>query len=281
MPLVDAAGGRPAKKQKTAKARAYIPAQRSGGYAILLVLHRQLDQEGYRGYMTKRELIYIAQTLCDSSFTTPEAGSRYTAWSTMSTLIKKELVVKTNSPARYALTDLGTELAERLEAAERDPSLLADDADSAGEAGPADGYGGYGGYGGGYEGGDQDEFGDTVGPARGGKKKKAAAAPGDAPRTCGKCGSTTHLTARSKHCPFNPKNQAAAADDGDGDGDSDDDVGVGGGGGNTAAGSGAASGAASDDWRRAPPARAPSEPAPRASAPPASFPAAATARAGP
>ncbi|CAI9556309.1 unnamed protein product, partial [Staurois parvus] len=46
-------------------------------------------------------------------------NSKYTAWSSVSTLIQKELVIKTHSPARYSLTDKGLELAQRLEVADQ------------------------------------------------------------------------------------------------------------------------------------------------------------------
>ena len=156
--------------------------------------------------MTKAELMYLAQALCEASFVTPEAGSRYTAWSTMSSLIKKELVVKTNSPARYSLTEIGHELAEKLEAAEQDPSISALDSDE-----DSDSYPGHR---------------PTASNASKGinqKKPSASSTSGEA-RTCSKCGSTSHLTQRSKHCPFNPKNQAAAEDGDDDDNSRDSGV---------------------------------------------------------
>lgn len=45
----------------------------------------------------------------------PEPGSHYTAWSSVSTLIKKQLVTKPGTvPAKYMLTKAGLELAQRL-----------------------------------------------------------------------------------------------------------------------------------------------------------------------
>ncbi|KAK1148586.1 crossover junction endonuclease MUS81 [Acipenser oxyrinchus oxyrinchus] len=72
--------------------------------------------------MTKAELQREAQPLCDKSFTVSDPGSKYTAWSSVSTLIQKDLLLKTHSPARYSLTEKGLELAEKLEGrgAERD-----------------------------------------------------------------------------------------------------------------------------------------------------------------
>ncbi|KAJ4949205.1 hypothetical protein JOQ06_020723 [Pogonophryne albipinna] len=48
----------------------------------------------------------------------PDLGSKYTAWSSVSTLIQKNLVMKTHNPARYSLTEEGLALGERLESLE-------------------------------------------------------------------------------------------------------------------------------------------------------------------
>uniref|UniRef100_A0A3Q4BHI3 Crossover junction endonuclease MUS81 n=1 Tax=Mola mola TaxID=94237 RepID=A0A3Q4BHI3_MOLML len=106
------------KVNKAKKKREYVPQRRSGGFAVLLVLYRQLQIPGSKGYMFKMELQTEAQKLCDKSFTVPDLGSKYTAWSSVSTLIRKNLVIKTHNPARYSLTEEGLALAERLEAAE-------------------------------------------------------------------------------------------------------------------------------------------------------------------
>ncbi|KAL7634031.1 UNVERIFIED_CONTAM: hypothetical protein RMT77_015356 [Armadillidium vulgare] len=88
----------------------YIPAFRSGAYALLLTLYEKSRSGDYKGYMTKQELIKSAQGLCDASFVTPPEGSHYTAWSSMSTLIRKKFVLKNGSPARYVLTKAGESL---------------------------------------------------------------------------------------------------------------------------------------------------------------------------
>ncbi|XP_018113175.1 crossover junction endonuclease MUS81 isoform X2 [Xenopus laevis] len=110
----------PSKKKKTGgkKQREYVPQRRSGGYAVLLTLYRETKSPSSRGYMTKAELQKEAQALCDKSFTLTDPNSKYTAWSSVSTLIQKELVIKTHSPARYSLTEKGLELAQKLEEAE-------------------------------------------------------------------------------------------------------------------------------------------------------------------
>ncbi|CAL4117761.1 unnamed protein product, partial [Meganyctiphanes norvegica] len=65
-------------------------------------------------HLKRTELIEMAQEFCDASFTQTPDGSHYTAWSSMSTLIKKKLITKEGSPARYALTISGEELCKRL-----------------------------------------------------------------------------------------------------------------------------------------------------------------------
>ncbi|KAM3857350.1 crossover junction endonuclease MUS81, partial [Diretmus argenteus] len=99
--------------------REYVPQRRSGGYAVLLTLYRHSQIPGDKGYMFKLELQAEAQHLCDKSFLVPDLGSKYTAWSSVSTLIQKNLVLKTHSPARYSLTETGLALAERLDSREQ------------------------------------------------------------------------------------------------------------------------------------------------------------------
>lgn len=101
----------PAKPRKT---KPYVPAYRSGPYAILLVL-ATLDGDTKRG-LSKADLIEAAQPHCDASFTAPaDATKFYTAWSSMKTLQSKELVYERGAPLkRYCLTDEGWEVASRV-----------------------------------------------------------------------------------------------------------------------------------------------------------------------
>ncbi|KAK2553821.1 Crossover junction endonuclease MUS81 [Acropora cervicornis] len=96
---------------------------RSGPFALMLTLYRESRKVNYRGYMTRPELQKEAQPLCDASFTVPDPGSHYTAWSSMSTLTKKGLILKTNNPARYSLTGAGIALAGKLEGVTETDSL--------------------------------------------------------------------------------------------------------------------------------------------------------------
>ncbi|KAL2154414.1 hypothetical protein VTH82DRAFT_3090 [Thermothelomyces myriococcoides] len=102
---------RPAKRAK--KPKPYVPAYRSGAYAIILALSKP-GQEVVG--MPKAELIREAQPYCDSSFTAPsDPRGFYTAWNSMKTLLQKELVYERGRPLkRYALTDEGWEVAKRI-----------------------------------------------------------------------------------------------------------------------------------------------------------------------
>uniref|UniRef100_A0A673HIB5 Crossover junction endonuclease MUS81 n=1 Tax=Sinocyclocheilus rhinocerous TaxID=307959 RepID=A0A673HIB5_9TELE len=103
------------KEKGTKKKREYVPQKKSGGYAVLLTLYRHTQMPGSKGFMFRNELQTEAQPLCEKSFTVPDLGSKYTAWSSVSTLIQKDLLVKTHNPARYSLTDQGLALAEKLD----------------------------------------------------------------------------------------------------------------------------------------------------------------------
>ncbi|KAM9834439.1 crossover junction endonuclease MUS81 [Syngnathus typhle] len=97
------------------KKREYAPQKGSGGYAVLLTLYRHSQAAGSKGFMFKMELQTQAQHLCQKSFTVPEIGSKYAAWSAVATLIKRNLLMKTHNPARYSLTEEGVSLARRLD----------------------------------------------------------------------------------------------------------------------------------------------------------------------
>ncbi|RYP93467.1 hypothetical protein DL770_000351 [Monosporascus sp. CRB-9-2] len=106
---------RPAKKQR--KTKPYVPALRSGAYALILGL-ASLGEDASMG-MTKNQLIEAAQPHCDSSFTAPSDPTRfYTAWNSMRTLVDKDLVRERGRPSkRYMLTDEGWEAARRIQQA--------------------------------------------------------------------------------------------------------------------------------------------------------------------
>ena len=66
--------------------------------------------------LSKNEIIELAQTYCDSSFTAPSDPTKYfTAWNSVKTLIEKDLVIERGRPLRvYTLTDDGCEVARRI-----------------------------------------------------------------------------------------------------------------------------------------------------------------------
>uniref|UniRef100_A0A3Q2Z2B7 Crossover junction endonuclease MUS81 n=1 Tax=Hippocampus comes TaxID=109280 RepID=A0A3Q2Z2B7_HIPCM len=111
------------------KKREYMPQKGSGGYAVLLALYRHSQTAGSKGFMFKMELQAQAQHLCHKSFTVPELGSKYAAWSAVATLVKRNLLMKTHNPARYSLTEEGVSLAQRLHSAACDSKPPLEDKD--------------------------------------------------------------------------------------------------------------------------------------------------------
>nr|XP_053631351.1 uncharacterized protein LOC128687812 [Cherax quadricarinatus] len=75
-----------------------------------------------KGFLKKTELIEAAQPLCDASLVNTAEASHYSAWSSMSTLTRKNLARRDGNPSRYSITLEGKVLATRLLAAENNPS---------------------------------------------------------------------------------------------------------------------------------------------------------------
>ena len=111
----------PPRKKRISKP--YVPALRSGAYAIVLAL--STTSAG----LTKQETIALAEPHCDSSFTAVSGpGKFYTAWSSIKTLENKDLVYEQGRPTRkYFLTEEGWEVARRIKKAAGDSSDLMDD----------------------------------------------------------------------------------------------------------------------------------------------------------
>lgn len=101
-------------KRKARQPKSYVPTYRSGAFALIVGLS-SLPEDSLNG-MTKAELVEAAQPNCDSSFTAPSDPTKfYTAWSSMKTLLQKELVYEHGRPLRrYALTDEGWDVAKRI-----------------------------------------------------------------------------------------------------------------------------------------------------------------------
>ncbi|KAL2067014.1 hypothetical protein VTL71DRAFT_1438 [Oculimacula yallundae] len=101
-------------KKKPRKLKPYVPAFKSGPYALLIAL--STAGKGSREGMTKANLIDLAQPHCNSSFTAPSDPTKfYTAWNSMKTLQNKDMVYEKGRPTRlYYLTDEGWDAAEAL-----------------------------------------------------------------------------------------------------------------------------------------------------------------------
>ncbi|KAG7662454.1 MUS81 [[Candida] subhashii] len=110
---------RPAKKPKRVTApKEYVPKHRSGGFAILLALYLT-DSQAQRG-MIREEIATAATPYCDKALTSnAAAGEYYSAWNSIKTLIKQDLVTASGRvPKQYFLTDKGRILAEKLRTTE-------------------------------------------------------------------------------------------------------------------------------------------------------------------
>ncbi|KAF3336775.1 crossover junction endonuclease MUS81 isoform X1 [Carex littledalei] len=112
----------PQKGKKTKGSRRYVPQKNSVPYALLITLYREMINGNT--FMKKQELIDAAEAsgLSRTSIGPDKAKGRpgqlgstprdwYTGWSCMKTLISKGLVVKSSCPAKFMLTDEGTEAA--------------------------------------------------------------------------------------------------------------------------------------------------------------------------
>lgn len=101
------------RKQRTG--RKYMPAHRSGAYAILIaLLEDSIQHPG--NLLTKEELIDKAQKHSEESFIRPKPETFYTAWSNMSKLVTKGFVIKVrDKKVKYQLTDSGLELAKQVQ----------------------------------------------------------------------------------------------------------------------------------------------------------------------
>ncbi|XP_078064721.1 structure-specific endonuclease subunit MUS81-like, partial [Mustelus asterias] len=125
------------RRSENREEQEYKPQKRSGGYALLLTFYREAKKPGYRGFLTKAELQRKAQPLCRNSFTHFKASYRYNAWSAISALIQKDLVIKTSFPARFTLTEKGMKLGEKLNVEHLEEERMERvSPGSAGEAGP-------------------------------------------------------------------------------------------------------------------------------------------------
>ncbi|KAK9123269.1 hypothetical protein Sjap_012871 [Stephania japonica] len=112
----------PEKGRKVRRSKRYVPQKNSVPYALLVTLHRAIENGAE--YMKKQELIDAAEASGLSRVPiAPELGKGklsqfgssprewYSGWSSMKMLIAKGLVAKSSCPAKYMLTTEGRESA--------------------------------------------------------------------------------------------------------------------------------------------------------------------------
>lgn len=102
----------PQKRGNSKDSKLYCPAYRSGPYAILVALYKSHTKNQL--YLMKEELQIKAQPYCDKPFIVADKSIRYTAWSSISTLVSKALVSKAGKPLKYSITEDGIAVAQEL-----------------------------------------------------------------------------------------------------------------------------------------------------------------------
>lgn len=90
-------------KETVRRAREYIPGYRTGGYAILKALW-------VKDGITKHGIAHLGRAHCDSEF---DFSSRHSAWTSMKTLIRRDLVYR-EGRSRFYLTEEGRRVAENV-----------------------------------------------------------------------------------------------------------------------------------------------------------------------
>lgn len=105
----------PTSQTKKSKERIYRPGYRSGAYAILIALLEHLQECPDDPALMKENIIEKAQKHSEESFVRPKPESFYTAWSNITRLVTKGLVMKTKKKKMYySLTGPGILLATEL-----------------------------------------------------------------------------------------------------------------------------------------------------------------------
>ncbi|XP_007171025.1 crossover junction endonuclease MUS81 isoform X1 [Balaenoptera acutorostrata] len=87
----------------------YWPARHSGARAVLLLLYREHLNPSSHGFLTKEELLQR----CAQKAPRVAPGSAR-PWPALRSLLHRNLVLRTQQPARYSLTPEGLELAQKL-----------------------------------------------------------------------------------------------------------------------------------------------------------------------
>ncbi|XP_005864319.1 PREDICTED: crossover junction endonuclease MUS81 isoform X2 [Myotis brandtii] len=103
---------------KVGSSSSYWPARHSGARAVLLLLHREHLNPSGHSCLTKEELLQR----CAQEFPGVAPG-RTGPWPALRSLLHRNLVYRTQQPARYSLTPQGLELAQKLAESEGLSSL--------------------------------------------------------------------------------------------------------------------------------------------------------------
>jgi len=110
----------PLDENKNKKNSNFSPKYKSAPWALLVGLYRGTkDKEN----LTKDELIEISTPLSDVSMKPQFSGGKisnfYTGWSSMKSLLEKELIQKNGKPQKFSLTENGIKLAKKLSNGEK------------------------------------------------------------------------------------------------------------------------------------------------------------------
>ncbi|KAJ1978984.1 Crossover junction endonuclease mus81 [Dimargaris cristalligena] len=137
----------PAPRRRRTAAE-YVPRYRSGAFSILIALHLLTVENRCRHprapvvvsaststaasslspspalsdpiedlpevWFAKNDIIRLAQNFCDATFDLSARGNQYTAWSTMKTLVDRELVYRFGNAGQYMLSAPGEVLALKM-----------------------------------------------------------------------------------------------------------------------------------------------------------------------
>lgn len=105
---------KPRKKTSVSLKANYVPKPRSGAFALLIALIKAEVEED-KTTLSKSEVQERATPYSDESMVKPKAGSHFTAFNSMKTLIKNGMVdVEHHRYAYYSLTEAGRELSLKL-----------------------------------------------------------------------------------------------------------------------------------------------------------------------
>lgn len=97
------------KPRKAKRVKEYIPAFRSGPYAVLVALYKALETS--REFLTKAEIIQDGQAHCSAVM---DEGAFSAVNGALATLGGKGLISKLGVPAKFSLTEEGIELAQKI-----------------------------------------------------------------------------------------------------------------------------------------------------------------------